>query len=119
MLLGDAAGLIDPFTGEGIGNAMASAKIATKIAKKCFEKNNFNKHITKEYDKRLWEELGPELKTSTKLQRLAKYRLLLNIVMNKASSNEKIKEIISGMLAREIPKEMLTNPLFYLKVLFA
>jgi len=39
--------------------------------------------------------------------------------MNKASSNEKIKEIISGMLAREIPKEMLTNPLFYLKVLFA
>ena len=40
MLLGDAAGLIDPFTGEGIGNAMASAKIATKIAKKCFEKNN-------------------------------------------------------------------------------
>ena len=119
MLLGDAAGLIDPFTGEGIGNAMASAKIATKIAKKCFEKNNFKKHLTKEYDKLLWAELGPELKTSTKLQRLAKYRLLLNIVMNKASSNEKIKEIISGMLAREIPKEMLTNPLFYLKVLFA
>ena len=30
MLLGDAAGLIDPFTGEGIGNAMASAKYAIK-----------------------------------------------------------------------------------------
>ena len=32
MLLGDAAGLIDPFTGEGIGNAMASAKFAIEVA---------------------------------------------------------------------------------------
>ena len=34
MLLGDAAGLVDPFTGEGIGNAMFSAKFAMQIAKK-------------------------------------------------------------------------------------
>ena len=34
MLLGDAAGLVDPFTGEGIGNAMVSAKYAVQIAKK-------------------------------------------------------------------------------------
>ena len=33
MLLGDAAGLIDPFSGEGIGNAMASAKFAISFTK--------------------------------------------------------------------------------------
>ncbi|UCD37021.1 MAG: geranylgeranyl reductase family protein, partial [Fidelibacterota bacterium] len=32
MLLGDAAGLIDPFTGEGIGNALYSAKYAVEVA---------------------------------------------------------------------------------------
>ena len=30
LLLGDAAGLIDPFTGEGIGNALYSARFAVE-----------------------------------------------------------------------------------------
>ena len=32
LLLGDAAGLVDPFTGEGFGNAMESGRIAAKTA---------------------------------------------------------------------------------------
>ena len=119
MLLGDAAGLIDPFTGEGIGNAMASAKIAIKVANKCLKKGDFSKNSTSNYNKLLWNELGPELKTSTKLQDLAKYKLLLNFIMGKASKNTKIQDIITGMLAKEIPKEKLSNPLFYLRVLFS
>ena len=119
MLLGDAAGLIDPFTGEGIGNAMASAKVAIETAVKAISENNFSKEMLSEYDRRIWEELGAELRTSTKLQNMANYRMLLNIVINKASRNEEIQDIISGMLADEIPKEKLSNPLFYLKVLFS
>ena len=119
MLLGDAAGLIDPFTGEGIGNAMASAKIAVETAAKALSENNFSKESLSNYNKRVWNELGPELKTSSKLQKLANYRMLLNMIINKASRNEKIQDIISGMLANEIPKDKLSNPLFYLKVLFS
>ena len=43
MLLGDAAGLVDPFTGEGIGNAMVSAKCAIEVAKKSIKKMIFPK----------------------------------------------------------------------------
>ena len=43
MLLGDAAGLIDPFTGEGIGNAMASAKFAIEIASQAKKENDYSK----------------------------------------------------------------------------
>ena len=42
LLLGDAAGLIDPFTGEGIGNAMYSAKFAVQTAVGAIKSNNFN-----------------------------------------------------------------------------
>ena len=119
MLLGDAAGLVDPFTGEGIGNAMASAKFAIDVAEKCHKKNNFSKNLMSEYNKNLWDALGSELKTSSKLQDLAKYKILLNFIMDKASSNEKVQDIISGMLAKEIPKENFSNPLFYLKILFS
>lgn len=119
MLLGDAAGLVDPFTGEGIGNAMASAKYAIQIAHLAKQKNNFSKNILSKYNQLVWDDLGPELKTSSKLQNLANYRILLNLVINKAARNKDIQDIISGMLIREIPKEKLSNPLFYLKVLFS
>ena len=56
---------------------------------------------------------------STKLQNLANYRTLLNLVINKAAGNKSIQEIISGMLTKEIPKEKLSNPMFYLKLFFS
>ena len=56
---------------------------------------------------------------SYKLQKLAKSRFLLNFVMNRATRNVKVRNIISGMLANEIPRKDLANPLFYLKILFA
>ncbi|MBL7014100.1 MAG: NAD(P)/FAD-dependent oxidoreductase [Candidatus Marinimicrobia bacterium] len=118
MLLGDAAGIIDPFTGEGIGNALVSGKIAAETAKQALELGNYSSEILKAYDVQLWDELGSELKVSTKLQRLAKSKFLLNFVIGRASRNEDIREIISGMLSNEIPKEKLNNPFFYLKLLF-
>ena len=119
MLLGDAAGLIDPFTGEGIGNAMASAKFAIEISAEALKKKDFSKKMFSKYHQLVWDELGSELKTSTKLQDIAQYRILLNFVINKASRSKEIQDIISGMLTREGPRNKLSNPLFYLKVLFS
>ncbi len=119
LLLGDAAGLVDPFTGEGIGNAMESGKIAADIVLKAKKINNFSNQILSEYDKVLWEYLGSELKTSTLLLKLAHYRILLNFVIDRASRNKNIKNMISGMLADEVPKTELSNPMFYLKTLFS
>ncbi len=119
MLLGDAAGLIDPFTGEGIGNAMVSSKYAMQIAAKAIKMNDYSKAVLSEYDKLLWAEIGKELKTSSKLQDLAKYSFLLNFVINRAARNKEVQDIISGMLTNEIPKDKLSNPMFYFKILFS
>tara|TARA_Y100000031_G_C8197695_1_gene374556 strand:- start:210 stop:1424 length:1215 start_codon:yes stop_codon:yes gene_type:complete len=119
MLLGDAAGLVDPFTGEGIGNAMASGKYAMKVAAKSKESGDFSEAAFAEYDQLLWGEIGKELRTSTKLQDLARSRFLLNFVINRAVRNEEVQNIISGMLSNEIPKDELSSPLFYFKILFS
>jgi len=119
MLLGDSAGLIDPFTGEGIGNAMVSGKYAIEVLEKAKNKNNYSEHIFSEYDSLLWGEIGKELKTSTLLQKIARSTFLLNFVINRASRSEEVQDIISGMLSHEIPKEELSNPLFYFKILFS
>jgi len=119
MLLGDAAGLIDPFTGEGIGNAMLSAKYAVKVLKEAIDTNDISARSLSTYDKILWDEIGPELKISTNLQKLARSKFLLNFVINRASRNENLKDVIGGMLANEVARGDLTNPLFYYKILFS
>jgi geranylgeranyl reductase family protein len=39
LLLGDAAGFVDPLTGEGIYNAMKSARLAAPVIAKCIRQN--------------------------------------------------------------------------------
>ena len=119
MLLGDAAGLIDPFTGEGIGNAMVAAKYAMQVASKAKNHKDYSERFFSEYDQLLWDDIGGELRTSTKLQSLARSSFLLNFVINRAARNEEVQSIISGMLSHEIPKDELSSPMFYLKILLS
>jgi geranylgeranyl reductase family protein len=60
MLCGDAASLIDPLTGEGIGQAIISGRYAGWQAKKCFEQNNFSASFMKQYDKTVYDKLWTE-----------------------------------------------------------
>lgn len=51
LLCGDAAALVDPATGEGIGPAMSSGRYAAWQIKKCFKENDFSAKFMKAYDK--------------------------------------------------------------------
>ncbi|MEE9167029.1 MAG: geranylgeranyl reductase family protein [Candidatus Neomarinimicrobiota bacterium] len=119
MLLGDAAGLIDPFTGEGIGNAMYSARVAVETAAEACRADDFSENFLSRYDHRLWDAIGGELRLSTKLQQLGRLKFLLNFVIAKAARSEEVRNVIGGMIVNEHPKENLVNPMFYLKLLFA
>ncbi len=119
VLVGDAASLIDPFSGEGVGNAMTSGKIAAEWIDSAIKTNDFSETFLKQYEEAVWKELGNELKTSYQLQRMGKRKFLLNLVIGKASRNREIRETISGMIANENAKQSLINPLFYLKLLLA
>ncbi len=118
LILGDAAGLIDPFTGEGIGNAFYSARLAVNTAVEAKTANDFSEKFLKRYENRLWESLGDELKISSRMQSLGRCRPLLNYVLRKAARNQEIRDLICGMIANAFPKKELLSPLFYLKLLF-
>ncbi len=97
ILTGDAASLIDPFTGEGISNAMYCGMIAAEIAKEAVEKNCFDKNFLKQYDEKIYSRLWNELKLSHTLQKLCMYPWLFNFVINKAEKNKTFRETISCM----------------------
>lgn len=65
LLTGDAASLIDPASGDGIGNAIASGIFASEKAIEAFEKNDFSASFLKTYDEQVWQFLGKELRDNT------------------------------------------------------
>lgn len=119
FLCGDAASLIDPFTGEGIGNAMISGRLAAIRASEALEENRRDAAFFQEYDRRVYRQLGDELRLSYQLQRLAAYPRLFNFVVRKASRNPVLKETISCMFEDLDLRERLRQPGFYLRLLLA
>lgn len=119
MLCGDAAQLIDPFTGEGIGNAMMSGYFAAQQALACLQQQNFSAAFMKGYDKALYHRLWDELLLSYRMQRLVNFPWLFNFVVHKANSNKLLQETISCMFEDLEMRSRLKNPLFYLRLLFS
>lgn len=117
MLLGDAAGLIDPFTGEGIGNALASGYYAGQQALDCLNRGDFSRVSTINYENMVYDKLGKELKIGKIMQSLLKYPGLFNLVVNKARKNPELKRTISSMFNDPAIKARLKDPSFYLKIL--
>lgn len=113
MLAGDAAALIDPFTGEGIGNALLSGRIAAAVAVEAFDKQNFSADFLKTYDERVWKKMGDELRLSHQIQRLTTFPWLFNAVVRRANRNPAIRTMMTMMFENIDIRKELKRPGFY------
>lgn len=118
ILTGDAASLIDPFTGEGIGNAMLSGLLAAETVRRALSENDFSAENLAKFDSAVYKRLGDELKVGNILQELTRLPWLFNFVVNKAQKNEALKETISCMFEDVELRGKFKNPLFYWKFLW-
>lgn len=70
LLIGDAASLVEPVGGHGIGTGVWSGKIAADFIKKAFYSQSFNKDFTYQYDMEIERTIGKQLANQAKLQRI-------------------------------------------------
>lgn len=99
MLCGDAASLINPATGAGIGQAMQSGRFAGWQALKCFEKNDFSADFIKNYDKILYEKIWKENRRYLMLRKfIIKFGFNLNTLIRAGSNSASFKKIILNNL---------------------
>ena len=109
LLVGDSASLVDPFSGEGVGNALVSGEMAAR-------------HVMEnrggaEYQEELWAALGPELTNSFKMQKMSRRKWLLNWFVGKASRKPVIQEMMTEMIASKEAQENLHSKWFMVKTL--
>ncbi len=97
LLVGDAAGLVDPLTGEGIYYALRSGIIAAEVI------NDFlaGKAELKTYQEKIENEIGAEFKTASRLSYLFyKFpKLVFNLMEKDRAIIESIIKSISGEIS--------------------
>lgn len=117
MLAGDAASLIDPVTGEGVGHAAISGMYAAMQAQRSLEKNDFSASFMSGYDESLYKRIGQELSISSKIPRFIQYPWLFNMMVNRASGSKTLQEKLSLAMSDLEVRKRLKEPSLYLKVL--
>lgn len=95
MLCGDAASLIDPLSGEGIGQAIVSGRYAGWHAKKCFDENNFSASHMKQYDAQVYQKFWSRHRKNYFIQQVMNNEWLLNGVFNAAIKSRVIRSVVS------------------------
>jgi geranylgeranyl reductase family protein len=118
LIAGDAASLIDPFTGEGIGNALFSGMLAAEAAIEAVKEQRFDAAFLKDkYDDVLFRRIGNELKLSYTMQKLVRFPWLFNMVVNKAQKSPALQSTLTAMFADLDIRAQLRKPSFYWKIL--
>lgn len=118
MLAGDAAALIDPFTGEGISNAIISGRLAANKAAQAMSENRFDAKFLSSYDQEVYGKVWSELQLSRGLQKLSHIKPLFNWIVAKSEKNTHVRNTFTDMFNHTDMRRNLFNPLFYFRVLF-
>ncbi len=116
LLTGDAGHLIDPLTGEGIGNAVYSGFIAAELAGNCLAERRFDAEFLKAYDVRIERVLRTELRLSYRLQQIMQYKWITNLLTGIVAANPKVVEVLCRMYTDFELRKQLVKPTFWWKL---
>jgi flavin-dependent dehydrogenase len=121
MLAGDAGGLINMITGNGIPQAMVSGKMAAQKAVACLQQNDFSASFMRSYDKDLYKRFKKELSISRIFNPVLSNRIFqratfffLNFLATKKNKNSALFELLYA----NNPLYTLFNPFFYYRLIF-
>ena len=117
VLVGDASGFIDPFTGEGIYLSLRSAEIASDVIDQCFKRNDFSKDALAVYERARKKEFNKKFLLSKIFQRLIYNPPLCNRVIQTLAGNPDLSATVVGVIGDYIPAEKVVSLRFLWRLL--
>ncbi len=94
LLIGDAASLVDPLSGEGIANALRSGRFAAKYIMNAFASQRFDRKFLSLYDKKIYSMLMPEFRINKLIQWLLGSRVMANFLIRMASERSPLRRAL-------------------------
>lgn len=98
LLVGEAAGLVNPLTGEGIDYAMESARTAARHAVRMLERDNFSPASFAAYDRSLRADYQRLFEFSNRVRALGLGAGRLNLLMWWAETRPDLKVLLTRIL---------------------
>jgi len=85
LLVGDAASLISPTTGEGIGPGMLSGMMAAYFLQRAHTNNNYSEKMFTHYDREVYKYLRTDIKNFNRIKNTSP--LIYNFFINTVASS--------------------------------
>lgn len=104
ILVGDAASLIDPFTGEGIGNALLSGRLASEAILDAIEKDDFSYNTLRQYEAKIDELMENEFETNYKFQKFGRNPLMFSALVEELSMDKNSMKIATSAFSNTTRK---------------
>ncbi|MDQ1280805.1 MAG: Geranylgeranyl reductase [Thermoproteota archaeon] len=116
LLVGDAASLVNPFTGEGIENALYSGRLVAAVISEAYLKKDYSESQFSSYEHALKKELDPILQNSYQMQKRSRSGFLLNLFMHKAARNQKVRDLMASTLTDVNSRQIYSSLFIYLRM---
>ena len=124
LLIGDAAGLINPLSGDGIQYALLSARWAAECLNGCITNNEFTAAALYAYRKKIDQELAYDFALSNLLIQFSRNKTLvplwmeiMAVLIDRAKVDKSYADIIAGIFEGTYPSYKALTPSFIFKSL--
>jgi len=117
LLVGDAASLADPFTGEGIGNALYSGRLAAETILKAYKENDYSDSQLSSFEKALRDAFDSQLRNSSLMQSRARNSRFVNLVLHKAAGSRVLRGLMADWLSNPVERKSYISRLSYLRIM--
>ncbi len=101
LLVGDAAGFINPLSGEGIYYAMASGKIAADVISEALEKDDTREEFLSKYQTVWKKDFGKDINLILKVVKRGSVEYTERVI-DIASKDHKLTDLMMGVIAGEL-----------------
>lgn len=118
LLAGDAASLVDPSTGEGVGNAIRSGRVAAEHILHCVKADEFSSAFNKAYDKEIYRRMMTEFRFHSRMRNLFNYPWLVNFTIGSAARHKKMEASLQKALLNLHSNKWTSNVMFVMRILY-
>lgn len=122
LIAGDAAGLIEFFSGNGIPQAYGSGMLAAEVAAAAIRNGNFSASFLKQFDRRIWQKYqkgGLATRLFFPILHQTRVSRLLLRFLSFLASRPRTNSLLRDLLYSPQPVALLRQPAFWYKLLLA